>query len=57
MTGIREVRENELQRWVDATRAALDEADTVEGYLDWKRRATSPAGSTCSTATSSRPAR
>ena len=36
---IREVHEDELGRWVDAMRAALDEADTVEGYLDWKRQA------------------
>jgi mycothiol synthase len=36
---IREIQEGELQRWVEASRAALDEADTVEGYLDWKRQA------------------
>lgn len=36
---LREVHEDELARWVDAMRAALDEADTVEGYLDWKRQA------------------
>jgi GNAT superfamily N-acetyltransferase len=35
---IREIHEHELDRWVAATRAALDEADTVEGYLDWKRQ-------------------
>lgn len=39
MTEIREIHEDELERWVAATRAALDEADTVEGYLDWKRQA------------------
>ena len=39
MTEIREIREDELEGWVEATRAALDEADTVEGYLDWKRQA------------------
>ena len=36
---LREIHEDELGRWVDAMRAALDEADTVEGYLDWKRQA------------------
>jgi mycothiol synthase len=36
---IREVYEDELDRWVATTRAALDEADTVEGYIDWKRQA------------------
>jgi GNAT superfamily N-acetyltransferase len=36
---VREIHEDELGRWVDAMRAALDEADTVEGYLDWKRQA------------------
>ena len=39
MTEVREIHEDELDRWVAATRAALDEADTVEGYLDWKRQA------------------
>lgn len=39
MTEIEEINEDELERWVAATRAALDEADTVEGYLDWKRQA------------------
>ena len=39
MTAIREIHEEELGRWVEAMRAALDEADTVEGYLDWKRQA------------------
>jgi GNAT superfamily N-acetyltransferase len=36
---IREIQEGELDRFVVAMRAALDEADTVEGYLDWKRQA------------------
>jgi GNAT superfamily N-acetyltransferase len=36
---IREVHEDELDRWVGTSRAALDEADTVEGYVDWKRQA------------------
>ena len=31
--------EDELDRWVATTRAALDEADTAEGYADWKRQA------------------
>ena len=39
MTEIREIDEDELERWVATTKAALDEADTVEGYLDWKRQA------------------
>ena len=39
MPEIREVREDELDRFVAAMRAALDEADTVEGYVDWKRQA------------------
>ncbi len=39
MTDVREIDESELARWVAATKAALDEADTVEGYLDWKRQA------------------
>lgn len=39
MVEIREVHEGELDRWVAAAKAALDEADTVEGYLDWKRQA------------------
>ena len=39
MTEIREVAVDELERWIGVTRAALDEADTVEGYLDWKRQA------------------
>ena len=36
---VREIHEDELGRWVDAMRTALDEADTIEGYLDWKRQA------------------
>lgn len=36
---IREIHEDELGRWVDVTRAAFHETDTVEGYLDWKRQA------------------
>ena len=39
VTAIREIREDELARWVDAMRAAQDDTDTVEGYLDWKRQA------------------
>lgn len=39
MTVIREVQEDELDRFVGAMRAGLDEVDTVEGYLDWKRQA------------------
>ena len=39
MTEVREIHEDELERWIGAARAALDEADTVEGYLDWKRQA------------------
>jgi GNAT superfamily N-acetyltransferase len=39
MIEIREVHEDELERWIRAAKAALDEADTVEGYLDWKRQA------------------
>jgi GNAT superfamily N-acetyltransferase len=39
VTEIREIGEEELGRWVETMRAALDEADTVEGYLDWKRQA------------------
>jgi len=35
---IREIHEDELARWVAAMRAALDETDTVEGFLDWKRQ-------------------
>jgi GNAT superfamily N-acetyltransferase len=36
---IREIGEDELARWVALTKAATNEADTVEGYLDWKRQA------------------
>jgi GNAT superfamily N-acetyltransferase len=39
MREVREVHEDELERWIEVARAALDEADTVEGYLDWKRQA------------------
>jgi hypothetical protein len=39
MAEIRKIAEDDLERWVTTTRAALDEADTVEGYLDWKRQA------------------
>ena len=39
MPEIREIHENELARWVAVTKAATNEADTVEGYLDWKRQA------------------
>jgi GNAT superfamily N-acetyltransferase len=39
MTEIHEVDEDALARWIGVARAALDEADTVEGYLDWKRQA------------------
>ncbi len=39
MAELREIGEDELGRWVATTKAALDEADTVEGYLDWKRQA------------------
>jgi GNAT superfamily N-acetyltransferase len=39
VTEIREINEEELDRWVAVRTAAADEADTVEGYLDWKRQA------------------
>ena len=39
MPEIREIEENELARWVAVTKAATNEADTVEGYLDWKQQA------------------
>jgi GNAT superfamily N-acetyltransferase len=39
MTDVREIHEDELERWIAVAKAALDEADTVEGYLDWKRQA------------------
>ena len=35
---IREIHEDELGRCVEAMRAGLDEADTADGYLDWKRQ-------------------
>ena len=39
MLEIREIGERDLARWVAVTKAATNEADTVEGYLDWKRQA------------------
>jgi GNAT superfamily N-acetyltransferase len=36
---LREVHEDELDRWVATMRAAADETDTAEGYLDWRRQA------------------
>ena len=39
MPEIRKIDEDALDRWVATARAALDEADTVEGYIDWKRQA------------------
>jgi GNAT superfamily N-acetyltransferase len=36
---ITEIHESDLARWVAVTKAAIDEADTVEGYLDWKNQA------------------
>ena len=39
MPEIREIGERDLARWVAVTKAATNEADTVEGYLDWKRQA------------------
>jgi GNAT superfamily N-acetyltransferase len=39
VASIREIQEDELERWVAVTRAAFHETDTVEGYLDWKRQA------------------
>jgi GNAT superfamily N-acetyltransferase len=39
VTEIREIHVDELDRWVAASKAALDEADTAEAYLDWKRQA------------------
>ena len=35
----REIHEDELPQWVATMRAARDETDTVEGYVDWKRQA------------------
>jgi GNAT superfamily N-acetyltransferase len=34
-----EINEDELARWVAVVKAATNEADTAEGYLDWKRQA------------------
>ena len=39
MLEIREIGERDLARWVAVTKAATNEADTVGGYLDWKRQA------------------
>ena len=39
MPELRKIDENELDRWVTTMRAAVDETDTAEGYLDWKRQA------------------
>ena len=39
MTAVQEIREEALDRFVAAMRAALDETDTVEGFVDWKRQA------------------
>jgi GNAT superfamily N-acetyltransferase len=39
VTEIREIQEDELERWVAVSKAVLDEADTVDGYVDWKRQA------------------
>jgi GNAT superfamily N-acetyltransferase len=39
MPEIREIDDAGLERWVATTKRALDDADTVEGYLDWKRQA------------------
>jgi GNAT superfamily N-acetyltransferase len=39
VTEIREIDEKELDRWVAVTKAATNEADTVEGYIDWKKQA------------------
>jgi GNAT superfamily N-acetyltransferase len=39
VTEVREIHEDELERWIGVAKSALDEADTVEGYLDWKRQA------------------
>jgi mycothiol synthase len=36
---IREIHEDALARWVAVTKAATNEADTLDGYLDWKRQA------------------
>lgn len=39
VTEIRAIHEDELDRWVTASKAVLDETGTVEDYLDWKRQA------------------
>ncbi|HEY1316995.1 MAG TPA: GNAT family N-acetyltransferase [Gaiella sp.] len=39
MPEVREIHEDELARWVAVTKIATNEADTVEGYLDWKKQA------------------
>jgi GNAT superfamily N-acetyltransferase len=36
---VTEINEDELARWVVVVKAATNEADTAEGYLDWKRQA------------------
>ena len=36
---LREIHEDELERWVATMRTAVDETDIAEGYLDWKRQA------------------
>jgi GNAT superfamily N-acetyltransferase len=36
---VTEINEDELARWVAVVKAATNEADTAEGYLDWKRQA------------------
>ena len=39
MTGIREIGETQLPRFVATMRAVSEDADTVEGFLDWRRQA------------------
>ena len=39
MSEVREIHEDELARWVAVVKAATNEADTADGYLDWKRQA------------------
>ena len=39
MPEVTEINEDELARWVAVVKAATNEADTAEGYLDWKRQA------------------
>jgi hypothetical protein len=36
---VTQINEDELARWVAVVKAATNEADTAEGYLDWKRQA------------------